>query len=832
MKTLGSIPPGLAYAVLLCNPLQMRHTLAGGCPAPSFAAARTFDVSAEGRPWSVATGDFNGDGKPDLAVANYGCPLCQPPVNGSVSVLLGNGDGTFQLWVNVFAGPNPQSVVAGDFNGDGKADLAVANNGSTNIAVLLGNGDATFQTPVSYGVGGAPAFLAPGVFAPGDLNGDGKLDLAVANSGGVSVLLGNGDGTFQAAASYGPGASSVAVGDFNGDSKPDLAVTSGGGVSVLLGNGNGTFQTAVNYGVGGTTSSLTVGDFNGDGKADLAVATSLSPPSSDNVSVLLGIGDGTFQPAVHYVVGSHPYAVAAGDFNGDGKLDVAAATDVGIAFLPANGDGTFRTAINYGAGSHPNAVAAGDFDGDGKPDLAVADAGSSTVCVLLGKSDGTFMAAPNFEAGWVPASVAASDLNGDGKTDLAVINFSSPTGGLGGSVSLLFGSGDGTFIMAPTSYSLGLLPKPSVVGDFNGDGKPDLAVGDVLSTNVFVLLVNGDGTFQPAVNYAVSTPPVSLAVGDLNGDGKADLAVANSGAFLGSFTNGSTSVLLGNGNGTFQAALNYDVGTNPVSVVLGDFNGDGKLDLAVGNGTVNPIDNHAHGRVSVFLGNGDGTLQTAVDYIAGIGLSSVAVGDFNGDGKPDLAVANTGSFTNTTYTGDGSVSVLLGNGDGTFQTAINSGTRMTPVSVVLSDFNGDGKLDVAVVSPNGNVSVLSGNGDGSLQPAISYAAGSTPSFVAVADFNGDGKPDLAVANSFSEGTVSVLLNTCVSTDVELAVLRTDNTVIISWPSPSTGFVLESTPSLTLPNWQAVPETISTNSGRLEVITSFEPQERYFRLHKP
>src|SRR5437588_4376258 len=373
--------------VLLSRSFYRDSALAEGCPTPSFAAARTFDVGSEGTPVSFAVRDLNGDGNLDLVVANYGCSPCSPPIRGSVSVLVGNGDGTFQAVAKYDTGPNPQSVAVGDFTGDGKPDLAVANDGSTNIAVLLGNGDATFQAAVNYGMGGAPPYRAPSVLTTGDFNGDNKLDLAVANSGGVSVLFGNGDGTFQPAVSYATGANpdSVAVGDLNGDGKPDLAVVSGSGdgVSVLLNNGDGTFQAAANYGTAGWASSVVMGDFNGDGKTDLAVATTAVSPGSYNVSVLLGNGNGTFQTAVPYVVGSAPYSVTAGDFNGDGKSDLAVATDVGISLLSGKGDGTFQPPVNYSAGSHPNFVAAGDINGDGKPDLAVANPVGS-VSVLLG----------------------------------------------------------------------------------------------------------------------------------------------------------------------------------------------------------------------------------------------------------------------------------------------------------------------------------------------------------------------------------------------------------------------------------------------------------------
>jgi hypothetical protein len=290
---------------------------------------------------------------------------------------LGKSDGTFQAAVDYGAGSNPSSVAVGDFRDDGKLDLVVANDGSDNVSILLGNGDGTFQAAVNYGVGSAPTSVAVG-----DFNGDGKLDLAVVNelSNNFSILLGNGDGTFQAAVNYGAGLSlfSVAVGDFNGDGKLDLAVASGGSdyVSVLLGNGDGTFKTAVQYVAGLEPISVAVADFNGDGKLDLAVANY----ESNNVSILLGKGDGTFQIAVDYGIGTENYpatpgSVAVGDFNGDGKLDLVVggveSDNVSVvSVLLGNGDGTFQAAVNYGAGAGQTSVAVGDFNGDGRLDLA------------------------------------------------------------------------------------------------------------------------------------------------------------------------------------------------------------------------------------------------------------------------------------------------------------------------------------------------------------------------------------------------------------------------------------------------------------------------------
>jgi hypothetical protein len=696
---------------------------------PSFLATTGFDAGSA--PEAVAVGDLNGDGIPDLAVADYG---------GTVSVLLGTGDGSFQAPRIFAAGQIPMGVAVGDFNGDGIPDLAVADNGfrgsGAGVSVLLGNGDGSFQAPTTY-ITGSSAYAV----AVGDFNGGGRLDLAVTDenlAGRVSVLLGNGDGTFQAARNF-PTAFTpvpIAVGDFNGDGIPDLAVAGGGAVGVLLGNGDGTFQAPMNYPAGGE-SSVAVADFNGDGISDLAVGN----VSNNTVSVLLGTGDGSFRAAQFYAAGSGPTGVAVGDFNGDGVPDLAVAdTTGGVSVLLGTGDGSFRAPRAFTAGSRPTSVAVGDFNGDGTADLAVGDYYGG-VSVLLGTGDGSFPTTPSYPAGSIPTSVAAGDFTGDGLLDLAVADYGA------NEVSVLLGTGDGSF-QAPRTFAAGVHPQAVAVGDFNGDGIPDLAVANqgtypfYTDSSVSVLLGTGDGTFQAARSFAAGIRPYSVAVADFNGDGLPDLAVADYGDSFGDYY--GVSVLLGTGDGTFQAARSFAAGlVGPLrSVAAADFNGDGHLDLAVAN--------YGNASISVLLGNGDGSFQAARTFAAGIHPQAVAVGDFNDDGRVDLAVANNDQYL-------GGVSVLLGNGDGSFQAPRQFAAGSNPNSVTVGDFNGDGIPDLAVTN-SGFVRVLLGNGDGSFQTTpASYAAGNVPLSVAVADLNGDGRPDLAVGN-WQSNDVSILLN--------------------------------------------------------------------------
>jgi hypothetical protein len=392
--------------------------------APSFAAPRSYPTGSE--PYSVAIGDLNGDGKPELVTANGRYET------NTISVLANRGDGTFRAKLDYATGLGPESVAIGDLNGDGKAELATANVAANSVSLFFNRGDGTFQAKRDYATGSGPFSVAIG-----DLNGDGKPDLATANAnnggaGTVSVLLNRGDGSFGTKVDYATGRfpTSVAVGDLNGDGRPELATANAdaNSVSVFLNRGDATFQAKRDYTTGLGPDSVVIGDLNGDGKPELATANG----AANSISVLLNRGDGSFQAKLDYRTGHGPSSVAIGDLNGNGKPDLATANNdaSSVSVLLSRGDGSFQAKVDYRTGREPysvDSVLIGDLNGDGAPDLATANEDADAVSVLTNTGGGSFQPTLDYRTGRQPFSVATfsvaiGDLNGDGKQDLATAN--------------------------------------------------------------------------------------------------------------------------------------------------------------------------------------------------------------------------------------------------------------------------------------------------------------------------------------------------------------------------------------------------------------------------
>jgi hypothetical protein len=450
---------------------------------------------------------------------------------------------------------------------------------------------------------------------------------------------------------------------------------------VMLNLGGGGFGPPASYAAGCdpykgcTAEGLAAGDFNGDGKLDLATPGAF----------LLGNGDGTFEPRQEFQSGAFPWQVASADLNGDGYADLVVANSAATNISVKLGRPHPWSKLTAGVGTQPKDVAVADFNGDGHADLAVAASGDNQVNILLGKGSGLFTKGVSLAAQGAGA-VVARDLNGDGKTDLAI---SSDYG-----TWIYLGNGDGTFAEAaqyPTFYGdctfNALQPTASpclAVGDFNGDGIPDMVGALWIEGTVSFMLGNGDGTFRAGPQtLTIPDVPQSVAVGDFNHDGKLDLAVSG---FYGSVT-----VFPGNGDGTFGAGVAIQTGSDTgAGLAVGDVNGDGHLDIVLAGGSGDSVISLA---VFVMTGNGDLTFNPPVALLADEGPQRVVLADFNGDGRLDIATANMVSDD---------VSVLTNLGGLKFAPEILYGAAIGPVGIRAADLNGDGKLGLVVVNQNSN----------------------------------------------------------------------------------------------------------------------------------
>jgi hypothetical protein len=522
--------------------------------------------------------------------------------------------------------------------------------------------------------------------------------------------------TFLEPRHFGSGtAQAIAIGDFNRDGAQDAA-TVGPELTIYLGDGHGSFTAMPAIGISGF--AIVTADFNGDGAPDLAVA------GASGLLVLLGNGDGTFRAPVPYPAVLS--GLATGDFNGDGIADIAAVGNqqVQVFFGSASGALQAGPITSSVCTASPSASLSADFNGDGKVDLATTCA--YEVNVLFGHGDGTFAKPIQYKvAEFSVSALVGADFNGDGALDLACAG--------GTEVSVLLNNGKGKFtVSAPIKFRQTL--NTLAVADWNGDGIPDLLAG---GTGIAAVLPGrGDGSFAYGQQYVLAYAANALAVADFNGDGVPDVASANGPAtYTSAPPQPPFTVMLGAGHGKFQSSRAFDAASVPNGIAVGDFNHDGNPDVAISNYS-GVYDSPS--TIAVLLGDGKGGLGIPASYPADKPVA-IAVGDVNSDGNPDLV-----------FFGDngGVVGTLPGNGDGTFAAAVYSPCGCTAglgTSLVLADFNGDGKLDVAVTS-GGGVAILLGNGNGTFQHPMFFGL-VDPLAIAVADFNNDGHPDLLLSGT-------------------------------------------------------------------------------------
>ncbi len=829
--------------------------------------AGTTTLATGDQPTDVAIGDVNGDGFQDIAVTNF--------LSKTVSIRLGSGSGAFSDSTNFSVPGYPQAIVIADFNDDGRPDIAVANNTTNTVSIRLGNGQGSFSGTTEISVGNSPVKIIAA-----DFNEDGKPDFATANSNSTLTIvrLGDGMGNFTATADLvAYPASSLALGDFNGDGHQDVALSSlqGNRISIRLGTGTGYFTSVPDIALQTYSSHIAIGDFNGDGKQDIATVNN----SANVLTIYAGDGTGGFNWTGRATFTISPGCMAVGDFNNDGRQDLAVGcnnstvairtgntnkiTVKGNNTIIANGDSTPDSADSTDLGNGGIVTRSYTVQNNGAVNLSISDitvnstsymffwegiylpgtilpgaaatftitfaptsAGlkMATVNILSDNCDEpiydfaiqgtgviptlgayadtsiiatgavtsitpvtipinttsiTAFSTPNFKGllhvnpvtgkltvtnahpagtyqvivkafngrlttttslyvkvtnppcsqgsftettqvytGSISVFVAIGDFNGDGRQDLATADW------WGNNVSIRLGDGAGGFTTA-ANVNVGYNPGSLAIGDFNGDGKQDLIITHVSSNNICIRLGDGTGGFTEMPDVVLQFPSTDIVVGDFNSDGKADFAVCNYQLYI----------WYGDGAGGFYLASILPA--NPFTIVTGDFNNDGRLDLAMANANA----------VSILLQNAAGDFSI-LPVGFGLSPSDIAVSDFNGDGKQDLAVANYNS---------NNISIFLGNGLGNFTGNVTVPTYPYSRSLVAGDFNGDGKPDLAIAGGSNNFFILLGNGAGNFsRQDDTPLTVDRPEQLATGDFNSDGRLDIALLG-YAESTVVICL---------------------------------------------------------------------------
>jgi len=764
------------------------------CTTLSFGSQTSGATGSD--PVAVAVGDFDHDGRLDLVTAN-GFPT------NTISVLAGIGNGAFGAPSTATSAPSPVDVATGDLDRDGKLDLVVASGTATQVTVHAGNGTTIFTTGslanvlvkqsrilladfdrdgrldlvvvsddadrvlvlrglgnLSFDTGTPIADIPlsgqdPVAAAAGDFDRDGDLDLAVAlkASGEVQVFRNDGASfTPEPAVSVGVAPVDVFAADLDRDGWLDLVTANAGPtatVSVLEGAAGASFTPRDAVTAVGQPARLSVVDLDRDGALDLVVLdeTALSP------RLMAFKGDATFPS----IFGTAPYPVAlgtstlprglaTGDFTSEGRVDlVTARYDSSAVVVVRNESGSTCALSSFGdaprsypAGDGPQAGAAADFDRDGRQDLVVANNLGGTIAVLRA-APGGYGAPSTYAVSPAPRGVATADFDFDGNADVVAVTGANP-----GRVKLL--PGDGTGLLDDSggfSIDLGNNLAAVAVGDFDGDGGPDVAVASEGSDQVFVLPGNGLGGFRPAIATLVGAAPRALVAGFFNADTRLDLAVACSGS-------GNVWVLLGNGDGSFTVdPIPVAVGANPWGIAAGDLDANGTTDLVTAD--------HGASRVSVRLGSGTGTFApppvAPASYAVDGFPTGVALLQVGGSARPDIVVSTAQNHTVNLLLDDGA----SGTGFVLPPPGSNHPVRLSPQAVVPVDADGDGLLDVAVPCKTSDAVVVLLTRPPTLRQATRVAVEDQPFGAVAADLDGDGDLDLAVANT-AANSVSVLSN--------------------------------------------------------------------------
>jgi hypothetical protein len=649
----------------------MRNAGGGGLEAhPPIAVGRT--------PLKMVAGDWNGDGHVDLATADYD--------SASVSVLIGDGRGGFTVTAYA-AGVRPLAMVAADLDGDHRVDLVVANailSDERNLVWLRNAGGGGFAEAIELDGGWTPFELAAG-----DLDGDGRPDLVTAGGVGnqqLTVLLNKGSGTFERMEPImtGVDARQLQLGDVNGDDLADLVFASaaGVGVTVLFGDGRGGFF-GIPEGYPAETSpvAITLVDMSGDGKLDVLLAGG----DRGSVATMLNYGNGFFAPATVHAAGARISGVAAADLDGDGIVDLAVADSGrdqpgatgGLKLLRGLGGGRLDAPRIYGS---PSAAVVGDVSGDGLPDLVSFNI-DGVMSVFQGTGDGGFGSPSDAVPGFEAHQLAVADVDADGRLDVIVSSF-------GGGLAAALNDGSGGFVLGRPVLE-GQFSDGMCVGDLDGDDLADVVVSGGAS-ELMVVHSDGKGGFAPGAFYGVENPARAMALGDVNRDGAADLIYADGVESVVAFR-------LGDGGGAFASPRRVAVSGPVLGVGVADMDGDGWSDIVA----VIPsdVDRKVAENISVLVNDGRAGFRPPVTHATDGATGALALGDFDGDGRPDVVFARYDR---------GDVGMMFNDGRGRLGTPIPLLTGGAPFVLMPSDLDGNGALDLAVANELGVAVLLSG----------------------------------------------------------------------------------------------------------------------------